>query len=147
MILDRQQTHVELNRNQQNKLDRKLNKKLPSDVCFNRNYSSFFTNLLDLEPGKIQEKFELIYAQILFNYFSDEEKASSLINRFLKLAFSVNLPMNKVIEIHLEVINGLEHQLMLESLNTQYLTDYRLALIDVIAQLGEIYRSAVCENS
>ena len=49
-------------------------------------------------------------------------------------------------EIHLEVIDGLERQLKFENLNPDYLTDYRLALIDVIAHLGEMYRSVVCKN-
>ena len=48
--------------------------------------------------------------------------------------------MSKVIEIHLDLINTLEKQLILDGLDAEYLSDFRLTLIDVMAHLGEIYR-------
>ncbi|MEM7595927.1 MAG: circadian clock protein KaiA, partial [Cyanobacteria bacterium P01_A01_bin.83] len=147
MIPDCQQTQTDFNRNQHHKLNQKLNERLGySGVYFNRDYESFFANLSELEQKKILKKFKSIYVQILFNYFSDEENVNELIDRLVESAFFVNLPINKVVEIHMEVIDDLERQLKFESLNIDYLADYRLALIDVIAHLGEMYRSVVCKN-
>ena len=142
-----QQIQSQINRNQQNKLNQKLNERLGySDVYFSRDYDSFFANLSDWEQKKLLKKLKSVYAQILFNYFSEEVDVNDLIDRFVESAFFVNLPMNKIVEIHMEVIDGLERQLRFENINIQYLTDYRLALIDVIAHLGEMYRSVVCKS-
>ena len=112
MIPDRQPTQTDLNRNQQNKLNQKLNERLGySGVYSSRERESFFANLSELEQKKLLKKFKSIYAQILFNYFSDEADVNDLIDRFLmqslmgetpktalhrfvESAFFVNLPMN-----------------------------------------------------
>ncbi|MEM8829247.1 MAG: hypothetical protein AAGE96_07810 [Cyanobacteria bacterium P01_G01_bin.19] len=147
MVPDSQLTQTDLNRNQQNKLNQKLNERLGySGVYFSRDRESFFVNLSELEQKKLTKRFKSIYTQILFNYFSDKEDVNDLIDRFVESAFFVNLPMNKVVEIHMEVIDGLERQLKFENLNSDYLTDYRLALIDVIAHLGEMYRSVIYKS-
>lgn len=54
--------------------------------------------------------------------------------------------MGKVVEIHMELIDDLERQLKLEGLHSEYLSDYRLVLIDVIAHLGEMYRSVLTDK-
>ena len=147
MISDPQPTQADLDRNQQNKLNQKLNERLGySSVYFSRDRESFFISFSELEQKKLLKKLKSIYAQILFNYFANEADVNDLIDRFVESAFFVNLPMNKVVEIHMEVIEGMERQLKFESLNPDYLIDYRLALIDVIAHLGEMYRSVVCKS-
>lgn len=142
-----QQHRSTTNKSQQNKLNQKLGERLGySGVYFNRNSDSFFTNLSDLEQRKLLETLKISYTQVLFNYFSEEEDVNNLIDRFVESAFFVNLPMNKVVEIHIDVISELERQLKLESLDIDYLSDYRLALIDIIAHLGEMYRSVICKS-
>ena len=143
-----QKSQSEINRTQQNKLNQKLSERLGySGVYFSRNHDCFFANLSDLEQRKLLENLKIAYTKVLFNYFSEEANINDLIDRFVESAFFVNLPMNKLVEIHIEVIEELERQLQLESLDTDYLSDYRLALIDVIAHLGEMYRSVVCQSA
>lgn len=54
--------------------------------------------------------------------------------------------MNKVIEIHVNLVNNLERKLKLEGLHTEHFSNLRLTLIDAIAHLGEMYWSAICEK-
>lgn len=131
----------------QNRLNSKLQERLgSSDIYFQRNSEHFFGSLSILEQEILLDRLKLIYSQILFDYFSAEENINSQIDRFVEEAFFVNLPMNKVVEIHMELIDKLEHQLVLEGLHVGHLSDFRLTLIDVIAHLGEMYRSVICEK-
>lgn len=141
------ESQIERHQQQQNRLNSKLNERLEySDVYFNRDSQGFFKHLSVLDRKQLLERLKLIYSQILFDYFSPEDNTNSLIDRFVEEAFFVNLPMNKVVEIHLELIENLERQLKFEGLHIDYLSDFRLTLIDVIAHLGEMYRSVICEK-
>lgn len=141
------ESQIERHQQQQNCLNSKLNERLEySDVYFNRDSQGFFKHLSVFEQKQLLERLKLIYSQILFDYFSPEGNINSLIDRFVEEAFFVNLPMNKVVEIHLELIENLERQLRFEGLHIDYLSDFRLTLIDVIAHLGEMYRSVICEK-
>ncbi|MBW4533223.1 MAG: hypothetical protein KME09_04735 [Pleurocapsa minor HA4230-MV1] len=141
------ESQIERHQQQQNRLNSKLNERLEySDVYFNRDSQGFFKHLSVCDQKQLLERLKLIYSQILFDYFSPENNTNSLIDRFVEEAFFVNLPMNKVVEIHLELIENLERQLRFEGLHIDYLSDFRLTLIDVIAHLGEMYRSVICEK-
>lgn len=134
--------------NQQNYHQERLNSKLQerlgyTDVYSQRDEQVFFENISPVEQKKLVKELKLIYSEILFNYFDSEETINNQIDRFVETAFFVNLPMNKVVEIHIELIDDWERQLKFEGLHTEHLSDYRLALIDVIAHLGEMYRSVV----
>ena len=125
-------------------LNSKLKERLGySGIYSNRDSQYFFNCLSHFEQKKSLEKLKLIYSQILFSYFSSEDKINNLIDRFVEEAFFINLPINKVVEIHMELIDNLEHQLKFEGLHTDHLSDYRLTLIDVIAHLGEMYRMVI----
>ena len=129
---------------QHNRLNSKLQERLGySGIYSQRNSQHFFNHLSNFEQKKLLERLKLIYSQILFHYFSSEDSINTLIDQFVEEAFFINLPMNKVVEIHMELINNLEHQLKFEGLHTDYLSDYRLTLIDVIAHLGEMYRTVI----
>jgi circadian clock protein KaiA len=58
----------------------------------------------------------------------------------------INLSLDRFVEIHRELIDNLEYQLIFEGLHTEHLSDYRLTLIDVIAHLGKMYGSVLAEN-
>lgn len=138
---------IERHKQQQNQLHSKLNERLEySGIYFNRNSQNFFKHLSVLKQKELLERLKLIYSQILFDYFSSEDNTNSLIDRFVEEAFFVNLPMTKVVEIHLELIDNLERQLKFEGLHSEDLSEFRLTLIDVIAHLGEMYRSVICEK-
>lgn len=132
---------------QQDRLNTKLNERLEySGVYYKRDPHVFFKNISTCDQKQLVERLKLIYSQILVNYFSSEKDTNSLIDRFVEEAFFVNLPLNKVVEIHLNLINNLERQLQLEGRHTEHLSDFRLTLIDVAAHLGEMYRSVICEK-
>ena len=139
----RLKTHIQ----QQEHLNTKLDERLEySGIFSKRNPHAFFSNLSGSERRQLINKLKLIYAQILFDYFASEDNINSLIDRFVEEAFFVNLPLNKVVEIHLDLIDSFERNLKLEELHTHHLSEFRLTLIDVIAHLGEMYRSVICEK-
>ncbi len=130
-----------------NDLRSKLKERLEYFGIFSqRNPQHFFVNLSPEEQQKLLRKFKVMYSQIITDYFTNEEQINYQIDRFVEQAFFVNLPIGKVVEIHMELIDVLERQLKFEGLHTEHLRDYRLTLIDVIAHLGEMYRSVLTEN-
>ena len=147
MLTAMSKSHME-RQNQQDKLNSKLNERLGNgEIYFKRDAQVFFNNLTFLQRQELLDRLKSLYSQILMKYFSEEEDLNNLIDRFVEEAFFVNLPMNKVVEIHLELIDKLDRQLKFEGLNTEHLSDFRLTLIDVIAHLGEMYRSVVCNHN
>lgn len=135
--IDRQNYH-------QDRLNSKLQERLGyTDVYSQRDERTFFENLSTVEQKKLIKQLKSIYYEILLNYFDSEATINNQIDRFVETAFFVNLPLNKVVEIHIELIDDWERQLRFEGLRTEYLSDYRLVLIDVIAHLGEMYRSVI----
>ena len=135
---------VEQTTSHQNRLNSKLKERLGYSAIYSqRDSPHFFQNISVFEQRRLLERLKLIYSQILFDYFTPESDVNSQIDRFVEEAFFVNLPINKVVEIHMELIDNFERQLILESLHTEHLSNYRLTLIDVIAHLGEMYRSAI----
>jgi circadian clock protein KaiA len=131
----------------QTRLNNKLKERLGYlGIYSQRDPQQFFNNLTILAQENLLQEFKAMYSQILRNYFIEENQINNQIDQFVEQAFFVNLPLGKVVEIHLEVIDSLARQLELEGLHTEYLSDYRLTLIDVIAHLGEMYRSVLAEN-
>ena len=112
-------------------------------IYLKRDPQRFFSNLSVAEQQELLNRLKFSYSRILFDYFSSEEKIDRLINRFAEEAFLIDLPVHKVVEIHGSLIDNLNYQLMLEGIHTEYLSDFRLTLIDAIAHLGEIYRKVM----
>ena len=110
------------------------------EECFTKH----FDDLSEFEQKKALKSLKVEYSLILFDYFSDKNSINNKIEDFAREAFKSNLPMDKVVEIHLDLIDSLEKELMIEGLHVEYLSDFRLTLIDVIAHLGEMYRNARC---
>lgn len=130
-----------------NTLNAKLKERLGYFGIFSqRNSQYFLSNLSISERQELLAKLKVMYAQIITNYFTNEKQVNDYIDRFVEQAFFVNLSLGQVVEIHMELIDNLEHQLKLEGLHPEHLCDYRLTLIDVIAHLGEMYRSVLTEN-
>ena len=110
---------------------------------FNRNPQQFYINLSVSKQNELIDRLQLDYSQILFDYFSSEEKIVCLMDSFVREVFLLDLPVYKVIEIHCLLIDDLRQQLMLKGIQTAYLDNFRLTLIEVIARLGEMYRKAI----
>ena len=109
---------------------------------FNRNPQQFYINLSVSKQNELIDRLQLDYSQILFDYFSSEDAIARLIDRFVTEVFLVNLPVHKIVEIHCSLIDDLRQQFMLEGIQTAYLGNFRLTLIEIIARLGEMYRKA-----
>lgn len=139
--------HIDRHKAQQKRLNLPPPERLKySGVYLARDSRQFFQKLSALEQEKLLGKLKFIYSQILFDYFSSQDNINNLIDRFVAEAFLANLPINKVVEIHMNLIDNLERQLIFEGLHTEHLSDFRLTLIDVIAHLGEMYRNLVSES-
>lgn len=50
---------------------------------------------------------------------------------------------SQILEIHMELMDEFSQQLKLEGRSEDILQDYRLALIDILAHLGEMYRRSI----
>ena len=61
----------------------------------------------------------------------------------MNTAFFSDLTITNTVEIHMNLIDGYAKQLQLEGHQNDFLQDYRLALLDVMAHLCEMYRRAV----
>ena len=100
-------------------------------------------------PNRLKERQELLaslersYRDLLISYFKDPAAANQAIESFVHSAFFSDLPVNKVVEIHVDLIDGFWKQLKLEGHKNDFLQDYRLALLDVLAHLCEMYRRSV----
>lgn len=132
---------------QQNRLNSRLQERLGySGIYSQRNYQQFFDTLSSLKQEIIVRELKTEYQQIITSYFVDENKSIEQIDRFVEKAFFVNLPLTKVVEIHLDLIEDLTRKLKLKGSSIVFLSDYRLVLIDVLAHLGEMYRGVIKET-
>ncbi|MEH1872310.1 KaiA family protein [Nostoc sp.] len=100
----------------------------------------------EMTPGERQELLRYLksdYSLILINYFTTDKTLKEKIDKFINTIFYANIPIPKIIEIHMEVIEDFSNQLKLEGRSNEALLDYRLTLIDILAHLCELYRSSI----
>ncbi len=103
-------------------------------------------NFQEMAPAERQgllRQLRLDYSLILINYFTTDKTLKEKIDKFINTIFYANIPVPQIIEIHMEVIEEFSHQLKLEGRSNETLLDYRLALIDILAHLCELYRSSI----
>jgi circadian clock protein KaiA len=116
-------------------------------LYFQRSKQQFFSHISPEEKKQVLTKLKQDYYQIILNYFKDEYAANQRIDRFVEQAFLLNIPVDKIMEIHMILMEELIHQLKLEGLQEECVLNYRLVLIDVLAHLCEMYRSALPDNN
>ena len=112
-------------------------------VFYKRDPSLFLRNLPPTERDELLRSLERSYRDLLISYFKDPAAANQAIESFVHSAFFSDLPINKVVEIHVDLIDVFWKQLKLEGHKNDFLQDYRLALLDVMAHLCEMYRRSV----
>jgi circadian clock protein KaiA len=83
------------------------------------------------------------YRDLLLSYFKDPAAANQALESFVNTAFFSDLPVTKAVEIHMDLIDSFSTQLKLEGHKSDFLQDYRLALLDVMAHLCEMYRRSI----
>ena len=112
-------------------------------VFYKRDPALFLRNLPPGERQELLASLERSYRDLLISYFRDPAAANQAIESFVHTAFFSDLPINKVVEIHVDLIDAFWKQLKLEGHKNDFLQDYRLALLDVLAHLCEMYRRSI----
>jgi circadian clock protein KaiA len=129
---------------QQRRLAEKLKERLGYlGIYYKRNPRHFYRNLPKEEKKEFLEQLSLEYRQVILNYFSSNEQINQEIDQFVNRAFFADLSVSQILEIHMELMDEFAQQLKLEGRNEEILLDYRLALIDMIAHLCEMYRRSI----
>ncbi|NJL02633.1 MAG: circadian clock protein KaiA [Spirulinaceae cyanobacterium RM2_2_10] len=131
-------------RQQQHRLADKLKERLGYlGVYYKRNPRDFFRNLSTAEQEELLHCLREEYREIILNYFLNDYPLNQAIDRLVNQTFFANLSVSQVLEIHMELMDEFAQQLKLEGRSDEILLDYRLALIDIIAHLCEMYRRSI----
>ena len=93
-----------------------------------------------IEKQKLIRQLKADYRHILIDYFINESDNLSKIDNFINSLFYANIPVPKIIEMHMEVMDDFSNQLKIEGRDGEVILDYRLVLIDILAHLCELYR-------
>lgn len=144
-------TPIELTRfieRQQKRLAEKLHERLGYlGVYYKRNPRNFLRNLPATDRQELLDQLKSKYRQIVLNYFAKDPDLNQKIDEYVNLAFFADIPISRVVEIHMELMDQLSKQLKLEGRSEEMLLDYRLTLIDVMAHLCEMYRRSIPKES
>lgn len=112
-------------------------------VFYKRDPSRFLRSLPEGQREELVRSLERTYRDLLLSYFRDPAAANQALESFVNTAFFCDLPVTKVVEIHINLIDRFAKQLTMEGHKSDFLQDYRLTLIDVMAHLCEMYRRSV----
>ena len=112
-------------------------------VYYKRDPERFFRNLAEAEREELLRSLSRTYRDLLVSYFRDPATANQALESFVNTAFFADLPITTTVEIHMNLIDDFWKQLKLEGHKIEFLQDYRLALLDVMAHLCEMYRRSV----
>lgn len=107
-------------------------------------------NFKEMSPAEKQETLQNLkseYRTILIDYFVSEQNLKIKIDKFINTLFCANIPVPQIIKIHMELIDEFSKQLKLEGRSDETLLDYRLTLIDILANLCEAYRCAISKHN
>ena len=112
-------------------------------IFYKRNPEEFYRNLSQDQQEDLNRQLEKEYRQIILNYFEEDSQINQIIDRFVNLAFFADVSVSQILEIHMDLMGEFSQQLKLENRNEDILLDYRLALVDIIAHLCEMYRRSI----
>lgn len=112
-------------------------------IFYKRNPRDFYRNLTQDQRKDLDRQLEHEYRQIILNYFEEDSQINRIIDRFVNLAFFADVSISQILEIHMDLMGEFSQQLKLENRNEDILLDYRLALVDIIAHLCEMYRRSI----
>ncbi|MEO1001777.1 MAG: circadian clock protein KaiA [Cyanobacteria bacterium J06638_7] len=112
-------------------------------VFYKRDPSRFLRHLPPQDGASLLLSLQRTYRDLLLQYFRDPAAANQALESFVNTAFFSDLPITKTIEIHMNLIDAFGKRLKLEGHRDELLQDYRLALLDVLAHLCEMYRRSI----
>jgi circadian clock protein KaiA len=116
-------------------------------VFYKRDPSRFLRNLNPQNAEILLASLQRTYRDLLLSYFKNPAAANQALESFVNTAFFSDLPITKTVEIHMDLIDSFSKQLRLEGHKSDFLQDYRLALLDVMAHLCEMYRRSIPANA
>lgn len=129
---------------QQRRLAEKFQERLGYlGVYYKRNTQDFYRNLSKEQKQDFLQELTLDYRQIILNYFAEDPEINQAIDQFVNKAFFADFSVSQILEIHMELMDEFSQRLKLEGRSEEILLDYRLALIDIIAHLCEMYRRSL----
>jgi circadian clock protein KaiA len=129
---------------QQRRLAEKLKERLGYlGVYYKRNPQLFYRNLAPEEKKELLREVRADYREIILNYFQQDYPINQAIDELVNNVFFTDLSVSQILEIHMELMDEFSQQLKLEGRSEEILLDYRLALIDILAHLGEMYRRSI----
>ncbi|MFY7803324.1 MAG: circadian clock protein KaiA [Limnoraphis robusta] len=133
---------------QQRRLAEKLHERLGYlGVYYKRSPQNFLRNLPPAERQELLAQLKLKYRQIVLSYFSADKTLNNKIDEYVNIAFFADVPVTRIVEIHMELMDNFSKQLKLEGRSEDVLLDYRLTLIDMVAHLCEMYRRSIPRES
>jgi circadian clock protein KaiA len=133
---------------QQQRLTERLKERLGYlGVYYKRDPKQFLRHLPSQEARHLIQLLDATYREIVLNYFSKTGSPNASIERFVDMAFFVDIPVTRIVKIHMDLMDDFSKQLKLEGRSEEILLDYRLTLIDVIAHLSEMYRRSIPRDS
>ncbi|MDY6806578.1 MAG: circadian clock protein KaiA [Cyanobacteriota bacterium] len=116
-------------------------------VYYKRNPQNFLRNMPPGERQKFLEQLKARYRQIVLSYFAQNNNLNHQIDEFVNISFFSDVPVTKIVEIHMDLMDEFSTQLKLEGRQEDLLLDYRLTLIDTMAHLCEMYRRSIPKDS
>lgn len=112
-------------------------------VFYKRDPSRFLGSLAPDDRKDLLESLHRTYRDLLVSYYSDPAASNQALESFVNTAFFSDLPITRTVEIHVDLIDEFWKQLRMEGHKNDFLQDYRLALLDVMAHLCEMYRRSI----
>lgn len=126
------------------RLDGRLKERLGLlGVFYKRDPSRFLRNLPKGEQDDLLRSLERSYRDLLVHYFRNPSAANQALESFVNTAFFSDLSITTTVQIHMDLIDLFSKRLQLEGHKSDFLQDYRLALLDVMAHLCEMYRRSI----
>jgi circadian clock protein KaiA len=112
-------------------------------VYYKRDPRRYLRHLPEAGREELLRSLTRTYRDLLLSYFRDPAAANQALESFVHTAFFSDLPITNVVEIHMNLIESFSKQLKLEGHAPDFLQDYRLALLDVMAHICEMYRRSI----
>jgi len=129
---------------QQQRLAEKLKERLGYlGIYYKRDPTCFLRRMSDSEKDQLLAELKQTYRDIVLNYFTDDPLLNQKIDNYINSAFFADVPVVQVVEIHMDLMDSISKQLKLEGRSDEILLDYRLTLIDTLANLCEMYRRSI----
>ncbi|APD48519.1 circadian clock protein KaiA [Synechococcus sp. CS-602] len=116
-------------------------------LLYKRDPSRFLRNLPKQEREILLQSLERTYRDLLISYFRDPAAANQALDSFVNTVYFSDLSVTKTVEIHMNLIDEFWTLLKLKGHKNDFLRDYRLALMDVLANLCEMYRRSLPSES